>query len=170
METTRKDQLLSRWLKCSARYLLIQFAVIYNKYSLDCQTVKKLRPVSQIFKHILAISPTNRKQMFTDSPPPSLWVIAKKIQTNPKNPVASMVWIHLHAHYSSHFRRSSALSRSNIHTQSDLPSQPEGDSAVPCSFLLISVFCYPMEKYLTQWSHYNIYHWFQYCPVLSIYL
>ena len=113
---------------------------------------------------------TNREQTFADSPLPSLHVIAKKMQTNPKNPVGSMVWIHLHARYNFHFRRSSALLRSNIQTKSELPSQPEGDSAVHCSFLFISMFRYPVVKTLTQWSHYNLYHCFQSCPILSVYL
>lgn len=102
---------------------MIQCPAICNKYSLDCLSAKKLRPNRQIFKHFLPMSPTNRGEMITDSPLSSMYIIAKKIQTNPRSPAGSMVWIHFQAHYSSHFRRQNAWLRSKTHAKSDLPSQ-----------------------------------------------
>lgn len=72
--------------------------------------------------------------MITDSALSSFYIIAKKIQNNPKNPAGSMVWINFPAHYSSHFRRQSGWLTSKIHAKSDLPSQGR-----QCHTLFISV-------------------------------
>lgn len=102
---------------------MIQHPGICSKYSLDCLSVKKLRPDRQIFKHTLPMSPANRGELITESPFSSLCIIAEKIQTNPKSPTGSTLWINFHAHYSSHFGRQSAWLRCKIHAESDLPSQ-----------------------------------------------
>lgn len=94
------------------------------------------------------MSPTNGGEAIADSPLSSLYIIAKKIQTNPKSPAGNMVQIHFHAHYSSHLRRQSAWLRSKMMPK--VISLHKGDNVIHCSFLFISLFQYPVVKSLTQ--------------------